>query len=605
MSTRDGDGQASETTLRGALHAALCRAVEKARGSGALTTAPGEADEFWVKCPPRPRQHTLRTRNADFASNVALVLAASTGTAPRTVAHALMAHLEPADWMGEVEEENGFLNFRMDDELLTRQVERALDEGERYGQGTALAGLRVNVEFVSSDPSGPLSLAAGRLAAAGDALCRILSLQGADVTREFFWNDAESSLKMRLLGESVAAFYLAAFGHEAEPPEGMLDDAFVRGVARDIAAREGNSYLLVPDSERIAAFARVACQAAMAAQKQALRDFGVRIDVWTSENALRQEGRVRSAIHKLQDLGHTYHRDGALWLRTTDFGDEADRPLTRPAAGAPDGEPTYLATDIAYHIFKFERGFDLLLNIWTAEHQPYITRTRAALRAAGCRFADVEVLPCQGARWLHDGTPVAHGKAGGPFTLDEALHEVNCDTLRFWLLRRDWDATVDIDIEMARRDAESNPAYAARLAPARLSTMIGEWEARLNASRAAASRPDAVGDGSTSSDQGSDRASTPAWSAEERELARLMAVWPDTVETAARQREPRRVAQFVTQIAGAVRAVLAAARPGAASERAPDTPGGVAEARLQLLRAARVTVTNALHLLGMDASTRL
>jgi arginyl-tRNA synthetase len=518
---------------------------------------------------------------------VALVLAASTGVNPQMVARTLMAQLEPLDWIGQVEEENGFLNFRMDDQLLTTQVARALDEGERYGQGTALAGRRVNVEFVSSDPSGPLPFAAGRIAAAGDALCRILTLQGADVTREFFLNDAESSSKMRLLGESVAAFYLGEFGHEVEPPEGLLDDAFVRGVARDIAARSGNDYLLVPDTERIAAFARAACEAAVSAQKQTLRDFGVRFDVWTSENALRREGRVQSAIHKLEELGHTYSRDGALWLRTTRFGDETDRPLVRPTSGAPAGDPTYLASDIAYHIFKFERGFDLLVNIWTAEHRPYIARTRAALRAAGYDRAGLEVLPCEGARWLRDGTTVAQGKDGGPFTLDEALHEVDRDTLRFWLLRRNWDTVADIDIELARRDDESNPAYSARLVPARLTTMIRELEARL---------------GATENSAMTDSESTPVWCAEERELARLVALWPDTVETAALRREPQHVAQFVTEISAAARALLMASRPDAENMQGSTTDSA---ARLALLRAARVTVTNALHSLGMDGATRL
>jgi arginyl-tRNA synthetase len=456
--------------------------------------------------------------------------------------------------------------------------------------------LRVNVEFVSSDPSGPISFAAGRIAAMGDALCRILSLQGADVTREFFLNDAESSSKMRLLGESVAAFYLAEFGHEVEPPEGLLDDAFVRGVARDIAGRSGNDYLLVPDTERIAAFARAACEAAVAAQKQTLREFGVRFDVWTSENALRREGRVQAAIHKLEELGHTYSRDGALWLRTTSFGDEADRPLVRPTSRVPAGDPTYLASDIAYHIFKFERGFELLINIWTAEHRTYIARTRAALQAAGCDPNRLEVLPCEGARSLRDGTPVAQGKNGGAFTLDEALQEVNRDTLRFWMLRRDRDTAVDIDTEMARRDDESNPGYAARLVPARLSTMIRELEARLGATSKSAINS-----------QTTEGASTPAWSAEERELARLVALWPDTVETAALRREPQRVAQFVTEMAAAVRALLMASRPDVAREGTQSTQGSTtdSEMRLSLLRAARVTVTNALQSLGMDAATRL
>lgn len=552
------------------------RAVAQAREAGEVPGAAGQMPAFWVG-----KQATGNGKRGgarfDFTSNIALALAARSGIAPRGLARRIAARL---DWPGRVEEANGFLNFTMDDEFLRSQVERALREGERWGAGAALEGTRIVVEFVSAEPNGPLPFAAGRIAAMGDALCRILASQGASVTREFYLNDAASSSKMRLLGESVAAHYLAAFGHEVEPPEGALDDAFVREVAAALAREDGAAHALRPESERSADFARRALQAAVARQKQTLHDFGVHFDVWTSEQALRDEGRVEATLHTLRERGHLYEREGAQWLCTTAFGDEADRPLVRA-----DGKPTYLATDIAYHIFKMERGFDRLINIWTVEHRAYVARTHAALRAAGCDDARVEVVLCEGARWLRDGTPARRGRDDGPFTLDEALAELDRDTLRFWLLTRDWDDVASVEVELASRDDETNPAYAARLAPSRLDTMLGEIEAHTAPSPQPTQAP-------------APNSQLPIqWSDEERNLARLVALWPDAAETAALRREPQRVARFVGEIADAVRALLAAARPVEEETKL--------EARGRLLRAARVTATNALRVLGMETGAKL
>ncbi|MBV9867180.1 MAG: arginine--tRNA ligase [Abitibacteriaceae bacterium] len=531
----------------------------------------GEVPPFWVKRAANGR--------GEFASNVALVLGAATGMAPQRVIETLRLHtaLEHYGLVRGVaiEEAKGFLNFRLDDNFLNEQAARAVREGARYGAGSTLAGRRINVEFVSADPTGPLSISYGRIAAVGEALCRVLEFHGADVTREFFLNDVETSSKMRLLGESVAAFYLAAFGRGAEWPEGALQDSFVRNVAETIVQREGTAYLLVPDSERAAAFAREACASAVARQKQTLQDFGVRFDVWTSENALSREGRITGIVNKLRERGHTYERDRAVWLRTTKFSDEADRPLVRA-----NGQPTYLAADIAYHAFKMERGFDLVLNIWTAQHRPYVLRTRAALEAAGYGADKLEVLLCEGVRFLRDGVLVTTGKGGEPITLGEALREIDRDTLHFLFLNQDWDEVIEVETEVVRRDDESNPAYAARLVPSRLGTMIRELEAQVG-------QHNGTNEAAETANQLSD---------EEREVLRLVAVWPDEVETAVQLREPQRIAGFLGDLASTVRRLLAASRPHSATPIAAQT-------RLQLLRAAQITAVNALHLLGIEANS--
>lgn len=555
----DGAVDFDRAITRQSLREAVQSAIEDAHRAGELAL-PDSVSVAEIAFEVR----LARRENGAFSCTAALALAALTRRRPREIAEILRARLQAAKlWPGSIEETNGFLNFRMDEAFVTDQITRAVREGARYGAGNSLAGRRANVEFVSSDPTGPLTLSSARIAALGEALCRLLEAQGASVTREYFVNDVPTSSKMRLLGESVGAFYETSFGRRGETPEGILQDDFVRRVASEIASRDGNSHLLEPESERNLFFARQAAAAAVESQKTALQNFGVRFDLWTSENTLRAEGRIAAIVAKLRALGHTFERDGALWLRTTSFGDESDRPLLRPTKSVPGGQPTYLASDIAYHVWKFERGFDLVLDIWTAEHRPYVARTRAALSAIGCDVTRLETLVCEGARLLEDGEAVK--SAGGePLLLEDALGEVDAGTLRLHLLLAPWDEICEIDLEIATRDDERNPAYAARLAPSRLATMIGEC--------AAAPLSEA------------------ALSAEETELARLVALWPDTLENAALRREPQLVARWTVDFAGAVRRVLAGARPGAASQ-----------SRLDLLRGAQAAITSALKVLGIEA----
>ena len=546
------DSQCAVTrqSLREAVNAAILSALNA--GEIALPQGCNACDVAF-------EMRVARRENGDFCCTAALALGALCKADARHTAEVLRARLQAMKlWPGVVEAVNGFLNFRMDEAFVMEQITRATREGAQFGAGSTLAGRRANVEFVSSDPTGPLTLSAARIAASGEALCRLLEAQGASVTREYFVNDVPSSSKMRLLGESVGAFYEATFGRQGEAPEGVLQDAFVRGVAREIATRDGNSHLLEPESERNLGFARGAAVAAVEAQKSALQNFGVRFDLWTSENTLRAEGRINAIVEKLRSLGHTFERDGALWLRTTQFGDESDRPLVRS-----NHQPTYLASDIAYHVWKFERGFDLVLDIWTAEHRPYVARTRAALSAIGCDVPRLETLICEGARLLEDGEAVK--SAGGePLLLEDALEEVDADTLRLHFLLTSWDEVCEIDLEIAARDDERNPAYAARLAPSRLATMIDECTAQT--------------------------LSEGALNDEENELARLVALWPDAAENAALRREPQLVARWTVEFAGAVRRVLAASQPASSGKT-----------RLDLLRGAQAAVASALNLLGVQA----
>ena len=495
--------------------------------------------------------------HGDYTCNVALVCASQLQIAPMKMALQLLDKL-PTDTFS-VTAHQGFLNFRMNDATLQSHLQVALSQGTNYGTSQTLSGKRALVEFVSADPDGPLEFSSGRLAVFGDALCRLLVSQGANVTREWYLNDDETSSKMRLLGESVASHYLSALGQNHEPPEGVLSNGFVCELGQKIAREDGNKHALLPDDERSATFAHRARDEAIAIQKAALERLGVRFEVWTSESALKNEGRVENALKKLRERDLIYDCDGAQWLRTTQFGDDADRVLVR--AG---GRPTYLASDIAYHLFKNERGFDLLLNVWTGEHKPYVERTRAALMAAGCDAQKLEVLTVENARLLRDGRPISRGANGDNFSLDEALNTLDADTLKFFLLRQNPDERVAID-ESSLGDDESNAAYAVRLLPHRLAIMISQSQAT----------------GETKDIE---------YSNQEREVARLVALWPDTVQNAATERAPHRAAAFLLDLANATREVLKSSRPDAPS------------ANVEVLQGALVVAQNALGVLGLSGA---
>lgn len=497
--------------------------------------------------------------------------------AARAVARVLATHYRGA---GAPAEARGFLNFHLSDEELQSGVERALQAGEDYGAGDALAGKRIAVEFVSADPTGELAFSHAHDAALGDALCRLFVLQGASVTREFFVNDDPASSRMKLLGESVAAHYAALFADastrtaEAEPVlrEGTIDNAFVREAAKSIAQSDGDAHLLLPQNERAAAFSQRLSQRAVASQKAALDKFGVPFDEWISEQALLREGRIAFIIQRLAQRGHIVEKGGATWLVSSALGDESDRPLQRES-----GEFTYLATDLAYHAFKLERGFDLLINIWTAAHRTYIERTRIALRAAGYHEAVIEMIACDGARLLRDGAVVKRGNETP--SLNDALSETDAATLRFSMLLRGWDETADFDLDAARRDDESNAAYAAQLLYSRLGTLLRESQAEAQA-------------GTETPNEAREYSQLFSGDGAARDLARLIAQWPDAAQDAAQSRAPQRIARFVLEIAAAARALAAS----------PEKSGGAA--RIELLQAAQITASAALRSLGIEPKER-
>ena len=513
----------------------------------------------------------LDAKFGEFSSNAPLVAARALRQSAGQIGQTLLTQLQP-QWSGRIEWVAGRLNFFMSDHSIVESLERATREGAHYGSGDALRGQRILVEYVSSDPTGPLPFAAGRRAVIGEAICRLLEEQGARVTRECYLNDATTSSKNRLLGEGVANYYLKAFGQDAPAPDGAFDNAFVRGVAAELTRRDGAKWLQVAASERLAACSAAALQAAIESQRATLDKLGTRFDDWVSETAMANDGRVAGAIELLQSRGQTYENAGALWLKTSDFGDSADRVLQRG-----DGSPTYFAGDIAYHLWKVEREFDAVINVWNSTHELYVKRTQAALKAAGVADEKFEFVIVDGATLKRDGVPLRMGLSGSEILMNEELQEMDGDRLKWFFARAEPGKTAEVDIETAARDDETNPAYAVQLLPSRLARLTREAQGR------AAKNGDAKSE-STEIE----------WSAGERELARLVALWPDTAHEAAARRAPALVANFALELASATRDLLAATAPS----HAPNA------LRLELLRAAGFVAAAALKMLGIEARDR-
>jgi arginyl-tRNA synthetase len=469
--------------------------------------------------------------------------------------------------------ERGFAHFFMNEKEQNGALERARQQGEGFGRGESLKGERANIEWVSADPSGPLSAQAARIALSGEALSRLLEAHGAQVTREYFLNDDPDSSKARALGESVLAWYRSAFEGEGDLEEdpAILSSEWVRSVAREVVREDGNRWLLVPRDEARQHFANRARDAALASQRASLSALGVTFDVWTSEANLLSQGVVQSMLERLKASGELEERAGSSWLKTSTRGDEADRPLVRK------GRPTYLATDIAYHNYKFSRGFGRLINIWTSQHRPYVARTKAALELAGLDANALQVLACEGVRPRRDG--IAISGEGSGVSADQLLEDVPANGLKYFLIAPNWDDVAVLEVEVATRDDESNPAYAIQLLPSRLAMLANELEARVE--YMARTQPIAE--------------DFAAWTETEKSLRRLVALWPDESEAAAQNLEPQRVARFALELAQAAREDLASTRASTTFER----PQPELAARLALLQAARVVAKQALHILNI------
>ncbi|HYF38748.1 MAG TPA: arginine--tRNA ligase [Gemmatimonadales bacterium] len=518
---------------------------------------------------PRDADH------GDLATNLAMVLARRERANPRKTAERVLEELKlPPNLIAKTEIAGpGFINFWLAGSQLSIAHGEILGAGPDYGRSAWGAGLKVNVEFVSANPTGPLHVGHGRGAALGDAIASLLEWTGHAVTREFYVNDA--GVQIDKLAQSLLARIRQEVGREADIPEGGYHGEYLRENARRVLEQEGRAFAELPEAEALRRCRTLIVRMQREEQDRDLAEFGVKFDVISSEQAAYERGSVERTIQLLASRGLTYESEGALWLRTTSFGDDKDRVLRKS-----DGSLTYLTPDIAYHVDKHDRGFDRVIDVWGADHHGYIPRMRAALAALGypAEFFDVELV--QLVRVVRDGEEVKMSKRSGEFiTLRDLFEEVGVDAARYFFLMTKGATPLDFDVEKAKKQTDENPIFYVQMAHARLSGIF----------RTAQQNPQSV--------QGElDLDALPA--PEDTELLKKLVQFPEIVDKAAREREPHRITVYLHELATVIHGWYHRTRTvGEASE--------VEHARLLLTRAARTVLANGLTLLGISAPDRM
>ncbi len=512
--------------------------------------------------------------HGDLATNLAMQLARSLRTRPRELAERVIAELSLPDGMVAATEiaGPGFINFRLAPATLAADHARILAEGADYGRGTGGAGRRINVEFVSANPTGPLHVGHGRGAAEGDVIAALLEWTGHEVTREFYINDA--GVQIDRVGQSLWARVQQAAGRAAEIPEGGYHGSYLVDAARDLLEREGATFADLPEAEGVARCRAAALVMQRSEQDATLAEFGVRFDVMSSEQRVYDDGKVATALERLHAAGLTYEQDGALWLRTSSYGDEKDRVLRKQ-----DGSYTYFVPDIAYHLDKHARGFDRAIDVWGADHHGYIARVRGALVALGIPADWFEVSLVQLVKVVRGGDEVKMSKRSGEFvTLRDLFEETGVDAARYWFLMRRGDSHLVFDIELATAHSDENPVYYVQMAHARMSGIF----------RTAEREPDGVTgvlDLGVLTDQ-------------DRELLQRLTAFPEAVTRAARDLQPHQVTIYLEELARLVHGWYHGCR-------VLGEPPAVEQARLLLARAARQVLANGLTLLGVSAPDRM
>jgi arginyl-tRNA synthetase len=520
----------------------------------------------------------------DYSTNAAMLLAPTRGEPPREIAERLRDDLG-ARLGGVVERIEvagpGFVNVFLTDRWYRQSVVELLAAGDDFGRGTAARPERVSIEFVSANPTGPLHVASGRHAAYGDAVARALEFVGHDVEREYYLNDGGS--QVRQFGESIAARM-----RDDEPPEDGYRGDYVVALAQELAA----AGVAPEDPEELA---RRGIEVMRERIDATLGRFGVRFDTWSSERALYERGAVDAVIQELRERGHVYDSDGAVWLRTTTFGDDKDRVLIRS-----DGDPTYFAPDIAYHHDKLQRGAQRLINVLGADHHGYVPRMRAAIAALG---DDPDKFEAQIMQMVHlelRGERTQMSKRQGTFvTLDALLDDIGTDAARFFLLQRSHETTVDIDLELAKRQSHDNPVYYAQYAHARLASILRKArDEGVVPAPDGADDPDALDESAVVARGAAEDALGAKAHPAERVLVQRLLELPIEAASAAQRRAPHRLAAYATATAADVHAFYRDCQVVGA-------PNGLQPARLAIAVAAKRVIARTLGLLGVSAPERM
>ncbi|MDI6710897.1 MAG: arginine--tRNA ligase [Thermoanaerobacterales bacterium] len=556
-------------SLRAAIERAL-RGAAEAAGEELGLAAGFTLPDFTVEV-PREKEH------GDFATNLALLLTKPARRPPRQVAEAIVRRL-PLEGISVAEVSiagPGFINFRLDPSWVYGVLPEIDEAGADYGRSSIGGGRRVQVEFVSANPTGLLHMGNARGAALGDSLASLLAFAGFDVEREYYINDAGHQVENMAL--SLEARFLQALGRDVPVPEDGYHGEDLKDTVRRFIEENGTGLAEAAPEERRARLLAYGLNEKITAIRESLERFGVRYDVWFSEQTLHRSGAVPETIDLLRSRGHLYEKEGALWFRAAAFGVEKDEVLVRA-----NGVPTYYAADIAYHKNKFDRGFAWVIDIWGADHHGHVARMKAALDALGYDPEALDVILMQLVRLYQGGEIVRMSKRTGRFvTLDELLDEVGTDAARYFFVTRSADSHLDFDLDLAKRQSNENPVFYIQYAHARIASVLRRLEARGRPlPRAREVDPTLLRE------------------PEEMALLRRLADFPEEVNRAALDMAPHRVAHYVHDLAGLFHGFYNAHRILGAGP-------GLEEARLVLAVATKTVIKTALTLLGVSAPERM
>lgn len=509
----------------------------------------------------------------DFATNFAMQSARSLHCNPRVLAQYIVEHLtggyvQKAEIAGP-----GFINFYLNPDWVWDMLAEIVEAGENYGNLSPVAGEKIQLEYVSANPTGPLHVGHGRGAAVGSALGNLLKAAGYQVEREYYINDAGN--QMDNLARSVNARYLELSGRTCEFPEDGYHGQDIVETARRILNKYGDKFLQMEEAERLEQFKTIAYEEKLAALREDLEHFNVHFDSWFSEKTLHEGNKIKEACDTLLAKGYMYEKDGALWLKSTEFGDDKDRVVIRD-----NGVPTYFAADIAYHTNKFQRGFDRVINLWGADHHGYIARMKAAMQCMGFRPEQLEILVLQMVRLLRDGQEVKMSKrTGQSVTLNELIEEVGTDAARFFFIMRSIDSQLDFDLDLAKKKSNDNPVFYVQYAHARICSILRQVEE-------AGIRVDGKGNYKRLTES------------VEIDLIKKLGEYPEMLAQAAADRAVQQVAHYVYDLAGLFHSAYNQCRILGVDEE-------LQQARLAMVLAVGHVLRHGLDILGVSAPEKM
>ena len=550
--------------IKAILSDAIVKTAQAAIAAGVVKE--GVLPEVLLTVPPKKEF-------GDFATNFAMQSARALRCNPRVLAQYIVEHLDCA-YVNKMEIAGpGFINFYLDPDWMYDMLAHIVEAGENYGNLPKASDEKIQVEYVSANPTGPLHVGHGRGAAVGSALSNLLKAAGYDVEQEYYINDAGN--QMNNLARSVNARYLELLGKPCEFPEDGYHGHDIIDTAQRIISKYGDRFLQMDEAQRLEEFKTIAYQEKLAALREDLERFNVHFDVWFSEKTLHEANRINEACDYLLEKGYMEKRDGALWLKSTEFGDDKDRVVIRD-----NGVPTYFAADIAYHTNKFNRGFDRVINLWGADHHGYIARMKAAMQCMGFKSEQLEILVLQMVRLLRDGQEVKMSKrTGQSVTLNELIDEVGTDAARFFFVMRSIDSQLDFDLDLAVKKSNDNPVFYVQYAHARICSIMRQVAEA----------------GITVQGKGNYKLLTEPV---EVDLIKKLGEYPEMLAEAAKERAVQQVAHYVYELAGLFHSAYNQCRILGVNEE-------LQQARLAMVMAVGHVVRHALSILGVSAPEKM